>query len=266
MRFCIPYFRRGKYLQSAEEIKINYDNSKIDSLSEFLANHSKQRVILDTIGAEMTLKDYAAMAEIIGAANVAIRLEREDADGAAACKQYHLPFFFYDYCYDFDIAIDYARFGVSDIYVTDELCFHLDEVKKYIKDKYHCNIRVYPNIGQSSSPLCEKEKLFFIRPEELRLYEDYIDVIEFYDSDTKDKVDKLYKIYALKHKYEGPLIDLIPNGPNVQNECVPIEFGTSRQTCGRRCKKWSKCTLCTRYIHLAQTLHAKKYVIKIEKT
>lgn len=265
MKFCIPFYLRGKYLQSTEEIKINYNNSKIDSLSEFLAEHNKQRIILDVVGMEMELKDYAAVAEIAGAANVAIRLEREDANGAAACRQYNLPFFFYDHCYDFDTAMDYARFGVSDIYITDELCFHLDEVKKYIRDVYHCNIRVYPNIGQSSSPLCEKEKLFFIRPEELQLYEGYIDVIEFYDSNTKDKVDKLYKTYALKHKYEGRLIDLVPNGPDVYNECIPIEFGIARQKCGRRCKKWGKCNLCGKYVHLAQTLHTKKYTIKIER-
>lgn len=90
---------------------------------------------------------------------------------------------------------------MSDIYITNDLAFDLNTLSKEVhKINNKCQIRVYCNIAQSALVLQEQNSLksFFIRPEDVDLYEKYIDVLEFYGVD--EKLETYYKIYVIDKK------------------------------------------------------------------
>ena len=85
------------------------------------------------------------------------------------------------------------RYGVSDVYIVNEFAFYLPQIKKNCGDEV--KIRVFPNVSQSTDKLHVLPTVtsFFIRPEDIPFYEEYVDVCEFFG--TVDRNEVLYKIY-----------------------------------------------------------------------
>lgn len=71
-------------------------------------------------------------------------------------------------------------------------------------------MRSYCNLCESSWEKTPSIKTFFIRPEDLDIYEKYINTFEFF-TDEKDAVrlNSLYKIYTKDRLWYGLLKDLI---------------------------------------------------------
>jgi hypothetical protein len=68
------------------------------------------------------------------------------------------------------------------------------------------SLRAFCNVCQSSWDYTPSIKTFFIRPEDLSLYEGIIDTFEFY-TDEKDatKINALYEIYTKDKVWNGKL-------------------------------------------------------------
>jgi hypothetical protein len=130
------------------------------------------------------------------------------------------------------------------------------------------NIRMYPNVAQAPticeafSPEGEDIKKFFIRPEDLDQYEDYVDVIEFFG--PLDKQDVLMDIYKDGY-WMGGLDELIIGFKDKIN-CMNLmpDFGFYRLACGHRCDL-EKCNYCDISKSLAAELKAKDIYIKKER-
>ena len=97
---------------------------------------------------------------------------------------------------------------------------------------------------------------FFIRPEDVSFYEDYIDTIEFYKDDYYELLEKqniLYKIYN-SGKWEGKLSDIIDGyTEDVLNTTVLPSFAKFRVDCQRRCDL-GLCDSCKHHTAWAKTL------------
>lgn len=151
----------------------------------------------------------------------------------------------------FDALVD---LGVSDIYVDGPLGFQMYNLRLAVKDK-NILIRVSPTVSPNSSIVGSKPNSFFIRPEDLHLYEKIIDVIDF-RVQNQDKEDVLFTIYK-RGTFNHNLKDLIEDCRfNVPNLFLKPEFGRARVNCAQRCKiPGRSCHLCDTQITLTNMVY-----------
>lgn len=188
--------------------------------------------------------------ELLSQTYSSVVFKTETALHANILKEKNLPFFVGDklwFADTFDKLIFFCNSGVTDVYITGELCFNLDKVKKIV-DKYNVKIRVMPNIVQHSgfytAPHMNSMTGFWIRPNDLNLYEDYIDVIEFYGDSKKQEV--LYEIYFEDKNYYGNLGFVVEGLTSIRNENMSSKFTEFRLNCGKKCQL-DICHKCDRF-------------------
>lgn len=148
------------------------------------------------------------------------------------------------------------------------LSFDLKNVKNIvgenIKLRMVCN-NARPNYLPS---IREKFPNFFgqfIRPEDIQLYEKYIDAIEFSSEDLK-KEETLLRIYKEDKNWPGNLALLIDNlNFSVDNRGIPDELGKGRINCGQRCQSGGACRLCRRVFEFTDAVRNEKYRRKREE-
>lgn len=142
--------------------------------------------------------------------------------------------------------------GVSDIYIDGPLGFQCDLLKR-VKD---VKIRVSPTVSANAAiNLTRNAKSFFIRPEDLSLYEDAIDIIDFQVTNDQEKEKALFNIYK-RGTFNYDLNDLIENlHIKVNNIFINPDFGKERVNCQQRCMRPdSRCNLCETQLVLTNTL------------
>lgn len=265
MKFSLPFYTTSPYNDTIDELMINYTAKNNTGLIEFLSKHPNQRIVLKIEKGSLTKKDYDFLKTLqisYTDYNFVARLEASDMEGIANAQSAGCRFFINYYCSTYEEVQDLIAMGVTDIYITNFLGFHLDIVKEIFKD---INIRVFPNIAQTSSPFGSKFKAFFIPPQALYLYENIIDYIEFY-AETPQEATNLFKIYKTKIIYNGDLGNIITNFPKqeVYNETIPIEYFEERVHCRKRCVTGS-CSLCDKFINLAKTIKNTNHKICFEE-
>ena len=135
----------------------------------------------------------------------------------------------------------FIKLGVTDLYIAEQLGFELDKVAE-VAHSNNVRIRVYPNVAQRLSKRTSALKSFFIRPDDIRLYENYVDVFDlFYYNEEKQQQNVLFDIYAKDKKWFGRLDELIIGfDNNLDSKYVIPRFGEKRIKCGRQCLKGRK--------------------------
>lgn len=147
-----------------------------------------------------------------------------------------------------------CRMGVTDVYVTGELGFKM-ELARTKADEYGVKIRVVPNIVQLSGigftlvPEQEHINSFWIRPEDLPLYEKYIDVIEFIGDTEKQHI--FHKIYFIDKRWKVNLAIIIAGLEEVYGMNISNEFAKARLNCGKKCVS-NQCHTCFKIKALSQ--------------
>lgn len=170
-----------------------------------------------------------------------------------------LPAFFHQYVTSWDTLSFLLSLGVSDIYICEELGFSLSEVRPVAKD---INIRVIPNIAQSSCNETSSILKFFVRPEDIEYLEPFADICEFVinKEDTNratSAYEALYRVYAINKSWSDDLSKIIAGAPSIKNNMLPPNFAGTRFSCSKKCFKGRKC-------HKCQT--AEKVATNLEKT
>ena len=94
-------------------------------------------------------------------------------------------------------------------------------------------LRVVPNVAYYAFIPREDGVIgSWVRPDDVKLYEEYIDVFEFEDCD-KRKEEALYRVYAEQQSWPSNLNNLITNLDfNANNRLILPEFGKIRTFCG----------------------------------
>jgi hypothetical protein len=174
----------------------------------------------------------------------------------------NLPYFFIEPISSLDDFEGVINYGVSDIYVANELGFYLEKISPICKAK-GIAIRVYPNVAQSSSKfLTPNLKTFFIRPDDVETYEPYVDVLEFWGPIDKQSV--LYDIYH-DGRWQGRLQDVILElDDDIDNTRIMPVFGEAR-TCCRKVCAYDQCHICDHIKSAAATLEVKELKLKRKK-
>lgn len=154
----------------------------------------------------------------------------------------NISYFSYDIVDTWDKFHSLIRLGVSDVFIGNELAFSYEKLLTQAR-KNNIKLRIYPNVAQNGDLEygLSAIKSFFIRPEDIGLYENDDTIICFFGPEDRQRV--LYDIYS-KHRWLGDLKDLIIGfDTSIDNTRIPPMFGTTRFNCGKACS-YDKCLTC----------------------
>lgn len=271
MNYAINWFKGFAYEDEIQEIIIKYDFNKYPILTEYASalidfvksKREDLRIVVDVthmtaIEFERAINVFKACYEIHP--NITFMISRI-VEYMKRVEENELPFFYCEKVNTIDALNQYISEDVTDVYITDELAFSLSDIK-YNICKNKVKIRVFPNVAQSSVSRADGVKSitkFFIRPEDVKYYEDCVDIMEFFGS--ADKQNTLYKIYK-EQKWRGPL-NLIISGYNPEdnieiNSSIIPTFGQVRKNCHKKCGYTSSgCQICIAAEHVARSLAEK---------
>lgn len=264
MKYCVPYNKFSKAVKTAEEITIQYDSRNLDM--SFLEQYQNKKIIfcLDMSDEEAcqeiekikTIKEHFTNLKIAILLNSYKNYEKT----ILKIKDFQIDFFTKDRVNNWDIFMGLINFGVSDIYIVENLGFELDKISK-VASKNNVAIRVFPNVAQSAYEDTPALKKFFIRPEDINFYSKYVDVFEIF-GDSK-YIDVLYKIYANDKKWYGQLKEIIIGfSDELKSPCILKNFAEIRSRCGKKCIKGSNCRFCERIQEVSKVLDEKGLVLK----
>jgi len=243
MKFCVPYYSDFKYFNEVDEIILEY-NEHNDNIVTFVTEHFKpeQRIVVDITKKIKEISDIVPILKKLQQQHENIVVKTSMVEFELLARK-GLPFFFSEFCKTDDEVFAFIKIGVTDVYVVENLAFNLKEIGGYCKSK-GVNVRVIPNMAQY--PLHQKEVIpaavrFFIRPEDMDVYSEYVDVCEFVA--PADRLSVLFDIYKSK-QWLGDLKDLILGlDEEFYNSGISPSFASFRLGCRHKCMQ-EKCTLC----------------------
>lgn len=133
--------------------------------------------------------------------------------------------------------------GASEVIIAEDLGFNLKLLQPIRQSGV--KIRIYPDVAQIATRCRKLPSLtrFFVRPEDLPLYEDLIDTVEFWARD--DRLSVVYEIYK-QQQWKGLLNLVIKDldDIDIDNTGITPYFGKARLSCKKRCA-YSDCDICS---------------------
>lgn len=272
MKYCVNYSSTSKYV--ADEVKIHLKNTTdLALLPLFADEHLDQRVIAVIDDPE----DFVAEDRLAAIKEI---LNKRDYNNISFCyatglfvntplnvladymKKYNQTFFFEKHITDWDILIGVLSLDVSDVYITDSMGFELDKIKEVTK-AYNCQIRIFIDMCQSSFPPLNPIFSFWIRPEDIDFYSQYVDVIERWRPGDTTQDDTYYEIFMITKRWDGDLGEIIHGLEGCELDSRRfIPSWRRRATCGKRCLKGSPCRVCYFIEKLTKSLKDDNLIIK----
>ena len=249
MLFSVSY--HSKHKQEADEIKCPYN--QFGQIYKFLKDNRDKRYVIadatfealdnvldqvDIIRGEV--RDYSIECSQIAATRKLIK------EGYKAYVKHPIA--------DWDSFSALVELGVSDVYVDGPLGFQERELYRISKDK-DILIRISPTVSLNTSIMGAQPNSFYIRPEDLHLYQKMIGVVDF-RVDSQDKEDTLFAIYK-RGAFNFNIRDLIENCQfSAPNLFLKPEFGQARMNCKQKCKiPGRSCHLCDTQISLTNMVY-----------
>ena len=269
MKYCFNYNRRSEVLHLLDEINIKFDPEDLDLIFDYILEHQHQR-----INAKVTeqghiykynlLEKFEAFKDEHPNANFAIILPKYDLKLAQLCQQKELDFFFDMVVRDWETFNTFITAGVSDIYLVEQMMFEIKDAAA-AAHKAGVKVRTFPNIAQRRYEETKSIKCFFIRPEDVDLYEGLVDIMDIYTIDEINQ-DVVLEIYKDDKMWWGPLREIIVGLDNdIDGRYIIPRFGERRLNCGRKCFKGHRCDVCETVEGLSKNLEKAGLLIQYEK-
>ena len=260
--FCLNYYPSESYLKDAEEFKIKYHPAD-RTLQDFLKKYKDKSIVID-ISESFEEIDAKLLKELYDKySNLKVIIDFNNKEHLSRAQEYEIPYFFMNLVSTIDQLNGFIKYHPTDMYICEELGFSLDKVSKLLHDN-NIKVRVFPNICQSSFSETPSIKTFFIRPDDIPIYDLFVDVYELISDQERQKV--LYKIYK-EERWFGKIKEIIPTfDGELDSKYLLNTFGQIRCKCGKRCMyKPESCSICDRFIEVADTFKDNKIVIRKEK-
>jgi len=248
MKYAIRFYHGCRVLNVADEIIIKYWEREPELIKFVQSRPQEQRIVVDICPMLDTFVGGESVEENLDIIKNAYQLHPNFAiktmwekTWIKALQEENIPFFFNSMITNSTELADVIKLGVSDVYISEDLGFSLDKVYILCKQN-NINIRVYPNIAQRCSTWEPKHTItsFFIRPEDVDFYSQYIDIFEFYGN--LQQQDVYYDIYKAG-RWLGNLQDIIFHLDEEIDSRVILPSFTKRATCDKKCN-YSKCNIC----------------------
>ena len=265
MKYCLTYHRSTFEKNLFDEVIIKYEeeNEHVVNFAQEEAN--SVRLVLDMRNYKGEPADSLPVIKMTTKmhSDIAVLLNLGQTDFAQVLLSEGIAFFYDKIAETWDELVSLVRAGVSDIYIGSELGFEIKDVASVCHNR-NIKIRVFANVAQTSAPLKNMDTItaFFIRPEDLILYEPHIDVVEFFGPIDRQRV--LHEIYT-NGKWLGNLSEIIIGlDVDVKSSSIAPRFAEARLNCKKRCNQ-EKCTLCNNVQTFAQMLDENGLSLKREK-
>lgn len=271
MKYCVLLYRNHPLQDTIDEMIIKY-NAKDKTIFEFIEQHINQTIIF-LITDIQSFIDTGETAKFIAFKEAHPELtnwkfkisypEINSVEGQKLQQDFEnaeIPYFSGYFIHDWAHFSRYVNSAVTDLYITEALGFELEDVARQAHEKGK-KIRVFPNVAQSADmKAINGIKTFFIRPEDVAVYEPYIDVLEIWGEETKQPV--YYDIYAKDKQWYGQLKEIIYGlRSDIDSRRILPIFAERRINCGLRCLKNGKCKICDNIEALAAELTDKELMI-----
>ena len=269
MNYAVKYKRHFKYNDLVNEFILPWSTK--GDIVDFVTNTFPQdkKIIIDF------QDEYNS--EIESAIPILAKLKREHESLSARIniiqcdkiipilKEHEIKVQFSRYCNSWDELFGQIQLGANDVTIASELGFDLKNVKKYCST-FGVNVRAFPNVAQYGGFGIKKEipdiMKFFIRPEDVDVYENYIDTFEFWDVPNRNST--IFEIYYSR-QWLGNLNEIITEfEDDVPNTGLTKYFAIGRVQCKKRCMM-GKCNNCIIMKNTAKTMVDSEFEIETER-
>lgn len=239
MKFSSNY--KSKYFAEADEIKCPYNQ-----LGLILKKLSENQRLVITIPAKYDLDKLISQLKLIPS-SIDYTVEGNLSLVKTLLLMGYKAFLKYPIA-DWETFTELEKIGVSDIYIDGSLGF---QTRILSFKNPNTKIRVSPTISSNSAISEMSPESFYILPVNLSQYEDFIDIIDFKESNL-DREEALFRIY--KNNDFSNTIDLLIKGlPPINHLMFDKDFAEGRLNCKQRCKiPGFSCHTCGNYYHMVQ--------------
>ncbi len=265
MKYCLKHYPDSK-LEESDEVIYNFKSST--KAIDFIELYNDRRIIFlvnlnePKASLQQVIDVAIAAKEKYPQSDFAIMtsLEALTPDIVTLLKEKKVDCFCVNMAGNWIDFLKLANLGFSDVYIGDDLGFDLKRLSKVAKE-LQVKLRVFPNAAHSVWNDMPSIKKFFIKPEDIAIYEDFIDVIEFF-CNTPAIEKTLYSIYKDRMKWTGSLGDII-SGLNLDltSNSLVDNFTLGRINCARKCLKGNACNRCDKALELAD--HMKEHKMEL---
>ena len=250
MKYCVSARVGSSTRNKADEIYIANRDKNI--LIDYIEKYPNKTLTLELLEpTEIDIELFKAYNEkLTGGLQLSIPSFWDDAT-IQNLKENGIKFFFRDLITDFAGLRHAVRRGASAIVIGVPLTHRLMDIKR----AYNIPVRTSPNLLYTNSVVSADDRVCFnwIRPEDVKLYEEYIDTLEMFGENSFAETS--LKIYKEDGKWEDRLYFLVPGlDPAIDNR-VLNKAGEARLNCGLRCMEGGTCRLCRRFAGLSKTMH-----------
>lgn len=243
MKFSVSY--KSKYKDKADEIKC-----PINQLGLIVKNYPDKRfnvVMTPDITMEKAIEQLKLIPSdyTVECSNIRT-MQSLIAGGHKAYLKYPAT--------DWETFSNLLSMNVSDIYIDGPLGFQCGVIAEAPLNG--TLIRVSPTVSANAAlSTSDNANSFFIRPEDLHVYEPAIDIIDF-NVDDVDKEEALFSIYT-RGTFDFSLDQLVSEVHiPVMNYMIQDDFAKIRYNCCQVCKVPKRsCHHCYNCLHLANSLH-----------
>lgn len=240
MQLSVSIRLPAKYIEMADEIRVEANDIVFsDKLHNIIINYPEKTICcvipFDLIGEELNI------IKAFNEEGCNFICAVSTLNHAMFCKENNIRFYFNHYItsyYEMQAALD---LGAEYIIPGASLFFDLPK----LKDK-GVAVRAIPNVAYMDGFKRENGIVgSWIRPQDLELYDNYIDIIEFKDCNDIEKEKLLIKIYFEDKEWLGQLRDLITNF-DYQGFCglISSDLAKRRIKCKQRCQENGICHYC----------------------
>lgn len=241
MHYCGHYKNRNL----VKEVRQSYN--QLGSLAKQIKDNNF-RIIVET-KEDCDLKKLFSQLEILEEKNVDYTVSAETFNILNEILNRKYKAFLNYPIANWELVEEVKKMNMTDIWIDGPLGFDLPAIKKSVGD---IKIRIKPNGSTNWLSYPMDITSFFIRPENLELYQEYIDVIDFQEH-NEEKEKTLLEIYQRGY-FNEKLNYLIPCADcEVSNKLIPEVFGKNRLQCQQKCKVGGRsCHSCPLTISLTQ--------------
>lgn len=266
MNFAVPFYRNFKYLNDDNlQLKIRFkpEPQKLHTFVEAYQDHRIDvRITHDQVyQAIKIIRDLKT--KFPETRLVLALINGIQKDQRTVLEESGLPYYFQKIIIDIDEFHYFLNSNVTDIVIGGNLGFYVKFLSNFAKEK-SISLRAIVNVCQTNS-VVGSFKGFFIRPEDIDIYANYIDTFDF--DDSKSPIETLYEIYTRDKKWYGKLNELIMNykGEEDSRYILPT-FAEIRCGCKRRCLYDYNhiCKICDRLADLGKTLEEEHLIVEVK--
>lgn len=254
MKYCLSGRQPLSALRQADEIKMKFQD--IDRIIDYIKDFPDKTIIYE-IPKDVLNVDWKLLETY--ATQVKLLVALHDLRLIPKCAEHNLPYY-----WAYPITSYYELKSILALkpcylFLGAPLCFDLAQVKS-ITD---VPVRLCPNVAYDAYiPRADGICGQWVRPEDVKLYDTYVDAMEFI-TDNLEKERTLLHIYKDNAEWPGNLNLLLTNlNVNVDNRALPDEIGELRMTCGQRCMRNGACHYCYSAFRFAEVVKQKHEELK----